>query len=151
LDTQLLAQWVPIYAAIVGTGGLALSLHLAFRDRASLRIFAGPDDPARADLMAAGGERRCFLIHVQNRGRRAVSIERIWYTKHSTGKTRHLLTDRLDNGTQVIREGESIIHDVPEHDCTANDLALIVVEAQDGRSWKGTYNAHLSPPRWNAP
>jgi len=97
---------------VVGTAGLLLSLFLAFRDRANLEVFAGPDDPARSDVHPPIDGAARILVHVRNRGRRSVTLERIWYTRRSTGKVKHLLTDRYDRGPEVIREGESVIHEL---------------------------------------
>lgn len=142
-------QWLAQYGAIVGTAGFLLSLYLTVRDRAKVEVFAGPDDPARADVHPPIDGASRILVHVRNRGRRAVTLERIWYTRRSTGKVRHLLTDRYDRGPEVIREGESTIHELYSWDVTPEDLDQIVVEAQDGRKWKGKYRSGLKPPRWN--
>jgi hypothetical protein len=142
-------QWLALYAAIVGTAGFLLSLYLAFRDRAKVEVFAGPDDPARADVHPPIDGASRILVHVRNRGRRTVTLERIWYTRRSTGDVRHLLTDRYDQGPEVIHEGESTIHELYFWDVTPEDLGHIVVEAQDGRKWRGKYRSGLKPPRWN--
>ena len=39
--------------------------------------------------------------------------------------------------------------DVADVADSAEDLGQIVVEAQDGRKWKGKYRSGLKPPRWN--
>lgn len=137
------------YAAVVGTAGFFLSLYLALRDRAKLEVFAGPDDPARSDVHPPIEGASRILVHVRNRGRRPVALERIWYIRRSTGKTKHLLTDRYDRGPEVIGEGESVIHELYSWDVSPDDLRRIVVEAQDGRAWKGKYRASLAPARWN--
>jgi hypothetical protein len=141
--------WLPAYAAVVGTVGFLLSLILALRDRAKLEVFAGPDDPARGDVHPPINGATRILVHVRNRGRRAVTLERIWITRRSTGSTKHLVTDRYDRGPEVISEGESAIHELYSWDVTPDDLRQIVVETQDGRVWKGKYRASLKPARWN--
>ena len=138
-----------IYAAIIGTAGFLLSLYLALRDRARLEVAAGPDDPARKDIRPDHDTEPRFLVHIRNRGRRPVSIERIWYTRYSTGKVRHLLSDRFDFGTEVIGEGESSTHELYFRDVTPEDLGKIVVESQDGRKWSGKYDIKAKPFRWN--
>lgn len=146
LDQQ---WWLAPYGAVVGTAALLLSLYLARRDRAVLEVFAGPDDPARREVYPATDGAARILVHVRNRGRRPVTLERVWYTRHSTGKVRHLLTDRYDRGPEVVNEGESVIHELSSRDVTPDDLRQIVAEAQDGRKWRGKYRSRLKPKRWN--
>ena len=138
-----------MYGAIIGTAAFFHGVYVAVRDRAKIEVFAGPDDPARADVHPPISGASRILVHVRNRGRRTVTLERIWYTRRSTGKVTHLLTDRYDQGPEVIREGESTIHELYSWDVTPEDLDQIVVEAQDGRKWKGRYRSGLKPPRWN--
>jgi hypothetical protein len=126
-----------VYGAIVGTGGLAVSIALARRDRARIQVFAGPDDPARAEVKSSSQSAPRFLIHARNRGRRAVAIERVWYTRKSTGPVRHLLTDHYDMGSQVLAEGEGLIWEMPFQSTTPDDLDCIVLEARDGGHGKG--------------
>lgn len=138
-----------IYGAIIGTAGFLLSLHLAMRDRPMLEVSAGPDDPARNDLRPATDRAPRMLVHVRNRGRRPVAIERIWYTRVGSPKSPQLLTDRFDQGTQVIAEGHSETYELRFDTVTPDDLNLIVVESQDGRVWKGRYDKRARPMRWN--
>ncbi len=147
MSEDSLIRWLPTYAAVVGTASFILSLYLARRDRASLEIFAGPDDPARADVHPSIDGAPRMLVHVRNRGRRTVALERIWYTRHSTGDARHLLTDRYDRGPEVIHGGESMIHEISN--VPPQDLRQIVAEGQDGRKWKGVYRSRSKPIRWN--
>ncbi len=140
-----------IYGAAVGTAGFLLSLHLARRDRGVLRVFAGPDDPARREVHPVSDGQPRFLVHVQNIGRRPMSIDGIWYTKWSSGTVQHLLTDRYDKGTEVLREGESLVYDLSFAHVTPADVSSIVVQTQDGRSWKGNYDERTRPIKWNQP
>jgi len=137
-----------IGGGIVGLSGLLLSVYVARRDRPSVELFAAPDDPARAEVQVRLPGERYFLVHARNRGRRPLSIERIWFQRRSTGKTRHLLTDRYDRGTQTLAEGQSLTWDITFSTVTPEDLELIVLESQDGRRFTGRYR-RSAPPRWN--
>ncbi|HEX9660129.1 MAG TPA: hypothetical protein VGA18_07500 [Rhodothermales bacterium] len=117
---------------------------MALRDRARIKVFAAPFDPARGDI--GPDTKPCFVVYVQNRGRRIVAIERIWYTRHSTGSVKHLFTDRFDHGTQFVPEGQSFTFEL---DFDPDDLDIVVVEAQDGRRWSGNYDRTAKPLRWN--
>jgi hypothetical protein len=79
---------ISAYAAVVSTAALAVSWYVALRDRADLEVIAGPDDPARRDIRAPHDTDPRFLVHVRNRGPRSISIDRIWFTRRSTGKVR---------------------------------------------------------------
>ena len=106
MDSVPLTSLLAVYGALVGTAALLWNVYVALRDRAWIKVMAGPFDPARADVRSA--TEPCFVVYVQNRGRRIVAIERIWFTRRSTGATKHLYTDRFDKETQFIPEGESI-------------------------------------------
>ncbi len=150
-DSGALTHLLAIYGALVGTAALLWNVYIALRDRARIKVFAGPDDPARKDVRPATDTEPRLLVHVQNRGRRTVAIERIWYTRKSTGAVKHLLTDRFDNGTEFVAEGQSITHELYCRDVGPDDLDRIVAEAQDGRKWSGTYHLAAKPVRWNEP
>jgi len=137
------------YGAVVGTAGLLVSIYVALRDRPRLSVYAGPDDPARDDVRLATDRDPRFLVHVMNRGRRPVAIERIWYTSRKSGKVRHLLTDRFDQGTQTVSEGNSLTYELHFRDVTPTDLRAVFVEAQDGRRWRGKYDRRAKQLRWN--
>jgi len=143
--TQVLA----IYGAVVGTASLFWNLYTGLRDRPRITVFAGPDDPARADLRAPNDTDPRFLVHVQNRGRRPVAIERVWYSLLSTGAAKHLLTDRHDRGTQFVAEGESHTFELSIRDVRPDDVDGIVVETQDGRKWTGRYDRSAQPISWH--
>ena len=144
-----LTQMLAFVGAVTGPLGLGLGIYVALRDTARIVVFAGPDDPARRDLRPPSDSEPRSIIHVRNLGRRPVAIERVWYTKRSTGSTKHLLTDRFDAGTQYVREGESLTYERRRRNAPPEDLRSIVVEAQDGSTWRGGYDAHALPMRWN--
>jgi hypothetical protein len=146
----MLTRLLAVYGAVIGTAALAWNVFIAVRDRARLKVFAGPDDPARRDVRPSHDTDARFLVHVQNRGRRSIAVERIWYTRRSMPGVTYLLTDRFDMGTEHLGEGESLTHEIYLRTVSPDDLDKIVVEAQDGRSWSGRYDKKAKPARWNA-
>jgi hypothetical protein len=143
-----LTQGLAIYGALVGTGALVWNVYTGLRDRGRNRVWAGPDDPARKDVRLPTDTEPRFLVHVENGGRRDVAIERIWYTQHSTGAVKHLLTDRHDKGTEVVSEGRRLAYELLFAAVTPDDLDEIVVEAQDGRQWSGRYDRTTKSLQW---
>lgn len=138
-----------LYGALVGTVGLGLSLYLAFRDRAKLKVFACLDDTALDDFRGPSDRGNKYLVVARNEGRRTVAIQRVWYRRRSTGKVKHLLTDRHDQGTQLLEEGRSLHWELDLRQVPPTDLKQVVLETQDGRRWKGRFDASVKRWAWN--
>lgn len=136
-------------SAIVAAVGVAVSVFPTIRDRASVKVFARPDDAALDDFRDSSEKGNKYLVIALNRGRRTVAIQRIWYQRKSTGEVQHLLTDRHDQGTQLLEEGRSLHWELDVRNVPPNDLKDIVLEAQDGRRWKGAYDKKAKRLEWN--
>jgi hypothetical protein len=139
VDITISAEAVAWYGAIVGTGSLAVSALNAWRDRPRVRVTAD------AGYRIQGGEERGYSpdklyisVTVANRGRRPVTIEKVWFDTSEPGRGPHiLLHDSLLSGSRELAEGKATTYLADQALVDLRQLTRVTVSDQTGRTWSG--------------
>ncbi len=88
MTLTITANVVAWYAALVGTGSLAVSFYNAWRDRAHLRVTASAGYRVPPGSHPYDPKKLYISVVVANRGRRPTTVEKVWLTtKGVTGGT----------------------------------------------------------------
>ena len=137
MNISVSAEAVAWYGAIVGTGSLAVSALNAWRDRAWIKISAG----AGYNVKNAPGyspDKLYISVTVANRGRRPVTISKVWFDTTAPNQGPHLLlSDSFLQGAREVAEGKSTIYLMDQTGLDLSTLKRVVVADATGRTWKG--------------
>lgn len=79
-----------------------------------------------------------MAVSVANRGRRPVTIQKVWLTqKGSKGKGGLLRSDSIRQGSAELAEGKKVDYLVDQASLDLDTLRGVVAEDLTGRVWKG--------------
>jgi hypothetical protein len=135
------ADVVAWYAAIVGTGSLAVSALNAWRDRPRIKVSADAGNKVHG-ASAYSPDKLYISVTVANRGRRPVTISKVWFdTKtHNPERGPHLLlSDSFLPAFREVAEGKATHYLMDQTDIDLNDLGRVVVADLTGRTWSGKF------------
>ncbi|MCP4675142.1 MAG: hypothetical protein GY854_06475 [Deltaproteobacteria bacterium] len=144
------------YGAVVATAALAISVWTALRDRSGIRIDATRNIerwvpcPTRADVIngqTSMGLRKFVRVSVMNRGRRPVTIAKVFLngkTKRQVQK--YQFPDVPTGSEQELGEGKSLVVEARHESIGLSHVSRVVVEDAVGRTWGRRLNwRELSP------
>ena len=132
------AEAVAWYAAIVSTASLLVSAWSAWRDRARLVITARSGYHLQNPPPGYSEEKIYLTVSVANRGRRPVTIQKVWLTqKDSKRKSGLLLHDSIRQGSAELAEGKKVDYLLDQAGLDLDTLRGVVAEDLTGRLWKG--------------
>jgi hypothetical protein len=128
-------KWIAVYGAIVATASIAVSLYVAFRDRAYIKIsltrgmkIKGPDSSSYDPNKTYAN------ISVANRGRRPVTITHVSF--QLDGVNHLLLTDSFTQSARELTEGKSTSYLVQEDGIEWPRVRRIVISDATGRTYR---------------
>ena len=109
LKIEITAHAVAWYGAIVATCSLVISTLNAWRDRARLSV------RVQRNMVALTGsptdsEQTYLLVTVANRGRRPVTIDKVWFEQEAEQSPKWLVKDSLTQGPREVTEGKSVTY-----------------------------------------
>jgi hypothetical protein len=137
VNLTISADVVAWYAAIVGTGSLAVSIYNAWLDRPRVvvRVRAGYRVEGAPAVYPA--DKLYIAITVANRGRRPVTIAKAWLEPRDRKAYKMLINDSLLKGAREVAEGKAIDYLLEQTAVTLAEIKAAVVEDLTGRIWRG--------------
>jgi hypothetical protein len=139
VNITISADVVAWYAAIIGTGSLAVSALNVWRDRPRIKVSADAGNRVHG-VSAYSPDKLYISVTVANRGRRPVTISKVWFDtrNHNPERGPHmLLSDSFLQGAREVAEGKATHYLMDQTDIDLNDLTRVVVADLTGRTWSG--------------
>jgi hypothetical protein len=137
VEVTISANVVAWYAAIVSTVALGINAFTAWRDRprvqvtarAGYKVFGGPSPYSRDKIYV--------LVTVANRGRRPVTITKVYLSRKSERKGAIILADSLLRGATELGEGKAADYAIDQAQIDPADVRCVAAQDATGRVWKG--------------
>jgi hypothetical protein len=138
MDITISANAVAWYAALVGTGSLAVSAVDAWRDRARVKVTATAGYKISKAVLGYSPDKLYISVTVANLGRRPVSISNVWLDttdpQHEHGHL--LLDDSILRGPRDLPEGKATSYYVDQTELDLTKITRVVASDETGRKWQ---------------
>jgi len=138
MDITITASAVAWYAAVVSTCSMAVSVFVALRDRARLKVEARTGYTVMDSVAGYQKDKLYIMVTVANAGRRPVTLGNVALLRKRRFKGgHHLLTDSFLRGPTELPEGKSATFLVEQAQINLTEIRCAIAYDQAGRQWRG--------------